>query len=259
MRTNLPAEAPGKRQIAVHWLTDGNPVQTLLEQRHRKSIFLISDGDVLNQVVKILAGSTRRSGLLVVLFCPRVQILPCLYRSMDRLIYMDPAGACSAKHTLEIMEAPDRHERLIGVLPDAGTATVTFWSGDLRPLIVPSDWISQRVRTVKFSAGTWRITDGGRTVEIGSGKLAAHEILCQYNAQFRREFRRRQWAADESLGGQVRVLRRKLGLRREDFPGIDAKTVARIERHEIRHPQRETLRLIAQTLGLSDEHHQVEN
>ena len=259
MRTSFTAEAPQKRQTSVHWLKDGHSATILLEQRHRKSIFLISDGAVLNQVVNILANATRCSGSLVVLFCPRVEILPCLQRGMERVIYMDAAGACTAEQTLKILQAPDRHERLIGVLPDAGTATVTFWSGDLRPLVVQAPWLGQRVHAVNFSAGAWRIADGGRSVEIGSSRLAAHDILCQCDAQFRREFRRRQWAADESLGGQVRMLRRKLGLRREDFPGIDAKTVARIERHEIRRPQRETLRLIAQTLGLSDDGHHDEN
>lgn len=259
MGTKFTAEALRKRQIAVHWLTDGSLARTLLGQRHRQSIFLISDGTVLNQVVNILAGTTRCSGSLVVLFCPRVEILPCLQRGMERVIYMHTAGAGTAEQTLEILSAPDRHERLIGVLPDAGTATVTFWSGDLRPLVVQAHWLDQRVHGVKFSAGSWRIVDGGRSAEIGSSRLSAAEIRCQCDVRFRREFRRREWATDESLGGQVRMLRRRLGLRREDFPGIDAKTVARIERHEIRRPQRETLRLIAQTLRLSNEHSFDEN
>ena len=259
MRTNFTMEADRKRPCRVHWLTESGPAQALLEGRRRQSIFLISADAVLNDVASLLARSCRRSGSLVVLFCPRAPVLPCLYQGMDRVIYMDLAGACTAKQTLEILEAPDRRERLIGGLLDAPTATVTFWSGDLRPLVLQTDWIGQRVGTKELGAGGWRIADGGRVVEIGSSKLPAHDILCQGDVEFRRELRRRRWAADESLGGRVRVLRKKLGLRREDFPGIDAKTVARIERNEIRRPQRETLRLISQTLGLSDEQSQDAN
>jgi transcriptional regulator with XRE-family HTH domain len=57
--------------------------------------------------------------------------------------------------------------------------------------------------------------------------------------------RAREIDQDESLGGSVRRLRLARGLARADFPGVDAKTVARIERGEVEHPQQQTLNILA--------------
>lgn len=254
MRERSTIEAPEERRLEVTWLRDLAATDTSLQRRHRASIFLVSDGTILDHCALALAGSSRRSGALVVLFCPRPQIVPGLLRSLDRVIYVDAGAACTPEQTIEILHTPDRRERIVGALADRGTATVTFWCGDLQPLVVGAGWIRAKTGVGRIASDRLRIMDMGKTVAVGESRLLAEEIRCDFDAVFRREFRRRQWATDDSLGSKVRVLRRQLGLRREDFPGVDAKTVARIERNEIRRPQRETLRLMAQTLGLSHEH-----
>ena len=49
----------------------------------------------------------------------------------------------------------------------------------------------------------------------------------------------------------LRRLRLMRGLSRDDFPGVAAKTIARIERGEVERPREETLHRIAQRLGVA--------
>jgi len=62
------------------------------------------------------------------------------------------------------------------------------------------------------------------------------------------------WSAwNSSFGGALRRLRLARGLSRDDFPDINAKTIARIERGEVEKPHGETLVKICGVLGVAPE------
>ena len=57
-------------------------------------------------------------------------------------------------------------------------------------------------------------------------------------------------ATERSFGASLRRLRLQRRLTQGDFPGVTAKTVARIERGEVAKLQGKTLRILAETLGV---------
>ncbi len=56
-----------------------------------------------------------------------------------------------------------------------------------------------------------------------------------------------------SFGGCLRRLRLQKGVGRGDFPGINMKEIARIERGEIKKPHAATVKAIARKLGVEPE------
>ena len=55
---------------------------------------------------------------------------------------------------------------------------------------------------------------------------------------------------ERTLGASIRRRRLARGVGRDEFPGLDEKTLASIERGEVRRPQRGTLDVIATRLGV---------
>ena len=74
------------------------------------------------------------------------------------------------------------------------------------------------------------------------------------DAEHRRRARKRMIADERGLGPSIRRLRLLRGVRQEDFAGITARTVARIERGDVSKPQQATLRSIADALGVTVDH-----
>ncbi|MGC8625807.1 MAG: helix-turn-helix domain-containing protein, partial [Phycisphaerae bacterium] len=120
----------------------------------------------------------------------------------------------------------------------------------LSMLCVPGAWFLPGDDHNMRDINSLQLQDYGTTIRLGSRHWSAHAISSAFDADFRRTLRRQELMQSGSLGGGIRRIRKERRLAREEFPGIDAKTIARIERNEITRPQRETLRLIAQTLGL---------
>ena len=62
--------------------------------------------------------------------------------------------------------------------------------------------------------------------------------------------KKREVQQDRSFGGALRRLRLQRGLSRSDFGDLTEKTLARIERGEVKEPHGQTLRIIAERLGV---------
>jgi transcriptional regulator with XRE-family HTH domain len=58
---------------------------------------------------------------------------------------------------------------------------------------------------------------------------------------------------ERTFGAALRRLRLQRGLKQGDFIPLTAKTIARIERSEVRKPHGKTLQIIAQRLGVHAE------
>ncbi|HZU83487.1 MAG TPA: helix-turn-helix transcriptional regulator, partial [Polyangiaceae bacterium] len=99
-------------------------------------------------------------------------------------------------------------------------------------------------------ADDFEITDFGHTIRLGKFEAAADAILYEFDAEARRRLKQRSLASDATFGGALRRLRLQRGLRREDFEGVSAKEIARIERGEITKPHADTLARLADRLGV---------
>lgn len=82
---------------------------------------------------------------------------------------------------------------------------------------------------------------------LGSFEAAADAILYEFDPAFRKRARALQRSTDITLGASLRRLRLTKGLRRDDFPNLSSKEVARIERNQVK-PRASTLRVIASAL-----------
>ena len=97
------------------------------------------------------------------------------------------------------------------------------------------------------------LTDHGHTIRLGEYEAASDAILYEADPEYRRKTRKKLLAEEKTFGASLRRLRIQKGLSRSDFAPLSSKTLARIERSEVEKPHGETLRTIADRLGVEPE------
>jgi Helix-turn-helix domain len=148
----------------------------------------------------------------------------------------------------EVFASPQREDLFIGGSVDEEGRMVVLYRGNLESLAVPLNWFSSSSGGTSADATDFAITDFGQTVRLGQFEAAADAILYEFDAEARRRAKRRSIAKDTSFGGSLRRLRLQRGLGRDEFEGISAKEIARIERGEVVKPQARTLTKLAVSL-----------
>lgn len=149
-----------------------------------------------------------------------------------------------------VVGAEHPEDYFIGGVVDLEDKCVVLYRGDLDRLVVPLDWFKSSGRASRPDFSDFEVIDSGQTVRFGSYEAAADAILYEFDRDARKRMKEREIDQDRSLGGSIRRLRLARGLSRADFPGVDAKTVARIERGEVEHPQQQTLAILAGAFGV---------
>jgi len=158
-----------------------------------------------------------------------------------------------AKELAEVLVAPNRADLFIGGTVDMKDEAVVLYRGTIDPLVVPLAWfVGQSSSSPKADPQKFQVSDFGQTVKLGEFEAASDAILYEFDSDFRRRRKKELLKEDKSLGASIRRLRLQKNLRRDDFPGISAKTIARIERNEIGAPQAQTLAVIASRLDVKE-------
>ena len=127
---------------------------------------------------------------------------------------------------------------------------ITLYRGSLDRLLVPLDFFTKKLQAVKPDFADFDITDSGQTLRFGNYEAASSAVLYEFDAAARKRMKERERDEDATFGGALKRLRVSKGISRGDFPGLDAKTVARIERNEVHAPHGETLGILAKRLGV---------
>lgn len=178
-------------------------------------------------------------------FIIRSEILPAVIGRIERVAYFDSPDHLSPIKRKAIEQFDS--SVVLGSLFDSSTGLLTLMRADLVSVPISTDVLKKYLGAIKLrpelSADGTMLSSAGKSVPVVN-------LLMETDAVFRREFRRRTWAQQRDLASRIRHLRKLRRARREDFPGLTSKTIARIERGEIKMPQRETLRLIAIHLGV---------
>jgi hypothetical protein len=151
-----------------------------------------------------------------------------------------------------ILRSGHPEDYCVGAEWDEGTSTLALWRGDLSVLVVSRSAFPAR-GGVAADPSKLSIEDGGQTIRMGEYEASVDAILMERDPVHRRRARKRMIREERTLGGSLRRLRLSRGVGRADFPGLDEKTVARIERGEVARPQRRTLKIIARRLGVAVE------
>jgi len=152
----------------------------------------------------------------------------------------------------EVFATDHPDDYFIGGVVNRDDDVLVLFRGNLERLLVPLAWFRNASRPVP-DFDDFEVTDAGQTVRFGDYEAAADAVLYEFDSRARRRMKQRERAQDRSFGGALRRLRLQKGLSRSDFPGIDPKTVARIERGEVSKPREETLLILASALGVAPE------
>ncbi len=97
----------------------------------------------------------------------------------------------------------------------------------------------------------FRLDDGGYAVCFGEYEAAADVVLWELDPEYRKERKQREREVQPGIGGSIRRLRLQRRLTQDDFPGVSRKTIQRIENGEIEKPQKRTLEIVAERLGVA--------
>ena len=231
-------------------IENSGEVPRLVSLRRLNSVIIPTNEVCLNAVAQAVVSSPRKAGVLVIPWLPRAEIFPVLLRGFHRILSLKKTAFTDhAQRLCEVISAGEPG-RLLGIVPDIMLAAVTLFRADLSALCVPGTWFEHGEEKGLADINSLELEQDGAIVRLGSRRWPAQQVIAAFDANFRRSLRRLELAQRDTLGGLIRRMRKERRLGRAEFPGIDAKTIARIERDEIRRPQGETLRLIAQTLGL---------
>ncbi len=219
-------------------------------KRRSPRAFWIAPGDAAAGWLALgLAGTgRRRRGSLVLLDALPDDLWTLFASRFERVVRLPPARLDDAD-LAEVLARPDRADFCLGGTIDASAGVAVLVRGDLSILAAPLADFPPAGDGTAPDFGDFGVTDSGRTLRFGSYESAFDALLYLHDAAFRR--RRRDSRARESpLAGAVRRLRLQRRLRLDDF-GALAKTVARIERGEVRRPRRATIEAIALRLGVA--------
>lgn len=179
----------------------------------------------------------------------RLQFLRGLFRDV---ITRQEGVHLRADELVEIFATENPEDLFIGGVVDSEDDVLVLFRGNLERMLVPLEWF-RRDRHPKPNFDDFEVIDTGQTLRFGEYEAAADALLYEFDAGARRRMKERERAQDRSFGGALRRLRLQKGLSRSDFPGIDPKTVARIERGEVEKPREETLSILARSLGVEPE------
>ena len=248
-----PAMSVHGEETLFAWLKTPRQVREAVERRRLQSVLLVTDPAMLELVATEalrLGPLACARGHLVLTALPRASLLAALQAMFRSVVCLAAAATLELGELVNAMGDSEACGRLIAAVLDVPSGVLALWRGDASSLAVPLVWFSPQIDLGGAANAIVTVRSGGRELAIGEAVFCSDDVIAAFDPDHRRRLRWRRWQQDTTLGAMVRRRRHELGLRREEFPGIDAKTVARIERGEILRPQRETLRLIAQCLGL---------
>lgn len=171
-------------------------------------------------------------------------------------VVVAPGGGVRLLSTAELADvlgAEHPEDYFIGGVVDQDNKALVLYRGNLERLVVPLSWFRSGRGSPRPNFDDFEVIDSGQTIRFGEYEAAADALLYDFDPRARRRMKDAELEKDESFGGALRRLRLSRGLSREDFPGINSKTIARIERGEVEKPHGATLETIAEALGVEAE------
>lgn len=197
---------------------------------------------------------TRVSNHLLLMSPPKDEERTLLYALFDKVVAPNHSMVLlKTAELVEVLSSPRRSSLFIGGMVVPAAKTVLLLRGNLEPLRVPFSLLKTRTGGPVPDYADFEITDWGQTVRLGHYEAAGDALLYELDPEFRKHERKRRLSEDKSLGGSLRRLRLQRRVGRDEFPGITEKTIARIERGEVKDPHASTLATIAEKLGVKPE------
>ncbi len=232
-------------------------IQEVLPQASRNSLWISPGSRTTDELVRNLAalcivhrGRQSHIGRILMLEPPRLPTLPLLHGWFARVIGETPCFRMLPHDQLaHVLSAPKEQARdlFVGGIVDMPSGTLALVRGNLEGISVPLSMFRDS-GAARPDFQRFAIDDHGHTVRFGGYEAAADAILYEVDADYRKRLNARRRAEEKGFGPSLRRLRIQRGLSRDSFPGITAKTIARLERGEVEKPQGRTLQVIAKAL-----------
>jgi hypothetical protein len=257
------------------YLVSTNPLQSLFKRRgrlmnlrsrpaiHRAMVaaeaeaWLASDEAAANDLLAEASDSglaRRRLGSLVLLGAPRLESLPFALDLFQSVAWAhDRKSWLPMDELIEVLNAADPDEFIVGGMVDQLMETLTIYRGDFSRLTVPLAIFKPTGKGVTINPADFEVIDSGIAVRLGSYEAASDAIFYECDGAYRKRIAGKRRAEDRSFPACVRRLRILRGLRQTDFAPLPARTVARIERGEVGKPHGKTLARLAERLRVTPE------
>ena len=178
--------------------------------------------------------------------------LATLFADRFDKIALRPHSLLPVAEILAIFLRNDRDEFCIGGTIDQRAQAIICVRGDFSVISAPLSFFESSPN-VTPDFNDFEVIDHGRTLRFGKYQASFSALLYEKDSRYRRRLTRMREQSDRSFSASMRRLRKQRGLRLSDF-GMLEKTVARIERGEVKHPRKQTLARIAKMLRVAPEH-----
>jgi hypothetical protein len=242
--------ARGLVPLTPRWVTQSAQAEQAATSEDAQAVWIIGKPNLTDRVVRRISWPSHRAGYLVLIGTPRPEVLPALEGRFARVAFVNLGGVLPKGELVTVLKSPERRDRFVGGIVDQEAKIVTLWRGSFEPLVVPFSGFPATANGIRPDWREFTVTDYGHTLRFGHYEAATDSILYDYDPEFRRRQNKLRRATERTLGASIRRLRRQRQLTRHDFKGLDPKTLARIERSEVAKPHRDTLKLIADRLGI---------
>ncbi len=151
----------------------------------------------------------------------------------------------------EVLTDANRRDLCLGGSVDGRLGLLVVVRGDLDLLTVPLSAFDASGEGIEPDFADFEVIDHGQTLRFGIYEASFDAVLYEWDPEYRRRIGQLRREEERSFGASLRRLRLQRRLSREDFPGVSAKSIARIERGEVGRPRPDTLRKIADRLGVA--------
>ncbi len=177
--------------------------------------------------------------------------LATLFADRFDKIALKPHSLLPVTEILTTFLRHDRDEFCIGGTIDQSAQAIICVRGDFSVISAPLSFFESSSGVIP-EFNDFEVIDHGRTLRFGKYQATFSALLYERDSRYRRRLNRMREQSDRSFSASMRRLRKQRGLKLSDFGTLE-KTVARIERGEVKHPRKKTLKRIAKLLRVAPE------
>jgi hypothetical protein len=215
----------------------------------RMVLVFVMAHELAHHLLDLAGGRIARRGRVLLLEEPEQHLREAL-RAVFETVVAPPVVLLPVRELAEVLASANRADLCVGGIVDTASGVVVLYRGDLSSLTVPLTAFPPCGDRTAPDPHRFAVTDHGQTLVFGDYEAAFDAVLYEWDPEYRRRLKAQRLADDQSFGASLRRLRNQRGLTRRDFPGVDPRTVARIETGEVDKPHAETLAILAERLGV---------
>jgi hypothetical protein len=237
------------------WLSSAGDIRRAVPQAKKGDLWIVSSQHYMQHLIKAIQWPLhKRLGDLLVLDTLQYAIVETLHSIFYQVaLTSDNRTVLSCEQLVAVLQSDEKKDLFISGLIDEGSETITLWRGDLASMVVPLSAFHESGLGVEPDWSRFEIADYGQTLQFGEYQAASDAVLYEYDIEYRRRLKRSRRNKDKGFGPSLRRLRKQRGLRRDQFPGLNAKTIARIEQGEVTRVQTRTMNILAGRLGVASD------